>query len=98
MIGAMLHHIRTEKSYLLGKIPIDEAVGHYARASGTRIGYSHPSIVNHDAGLPTVIARHTSQHKGETGSRNSRLPRQAWAFGVRNGWSREIVASIPDPV
>jgi hypothetical protein len=98
MIPSMLHHLRTDNAYRLGKMPIDEAVGRYARASGTRIGYSHPSIVNHDASLPTVITRHLSQHKTESGTRTDRLPRQAWAFGVRNSWDREIVAPIPEPV
>ena len=98
MISAMLHHIRTDNPYRLGQMPIDEAVGRYARASGTHIGYSHPSIVNHDANLPTVITRHLSQHKGETGKRTDRLPRQAWAFGVRKSWDRKIAAAIPEPV
>lgn len=98
MIPAMLHHIRTDNPYRLGQMPIDEAVGCYARASGNRIGYCHPSIVNHDANLPTVITRHLSQHKAETGKRTGGLPRQAWAFGVRNGWDPKIVATIPEPV
>lgn len=97
MIPALLHHIRTDTAYRLGKLPIDEAVGRFCRENQIRVGYSHPSTVNHDASLPTVIQRHVSQHRGESGKRNGRLPRQAWAFGSRTSWSRELVAAIPEP-
>jgi hypothetical protein len=60
------------------------------------VAYTHPSIVNHDTRLDTVIAKHVSQHLAETGSRVSTELRQAWAFGSRREW-KTTTAVIPEP-
>lgn len=97
MIPALLAHLRNDTAYTRGKLPIDEAVGRFARTGKIPIGYVHPSLVNHDATLPTAITTHVSQHPHETGRRSVKAPRQAWAFGVRRQWSGGSVATIPDP-
>lgn len=96
LILPMLAHIRADQRYRDGKLPIDEAVGAFARTAGMKIGYCHPSIVNHDTRLPTVIGRHVSQHSGETGQRPRTELRQAWAFGSRDDWQTRT-AAIPEP-
>lgn len=96
LIGAMLAHVRADRRYTTGKLPIDEAIGAWARAASMKVAYCHPSIVNHDTRLPTVIGKHVSQHPGEDGSRPPTELRQAWAFGVRKGWQTSI-AAIPEP-
>jgi hypothetical protein len=96
LIPLMLDHIRADRRYQIGKLPIDEAVGGFARAAGMPVAYSHPSIVNHDTTLPTVIGRHVSQHPTETGHRPRTEFREAWAFGTRRDW-QPSVARIPEP-
>lgn len=96
LIPALLDYLRGNPRYQAGKLPIDEAVGAFARKAGMPILYTHPSIVNHDPRLPTVIARHVSQHPGETGERPPGERRQAWAFGTRKDWQPSI-AQIPEP-
>lgn len=96
LIGDMLTHIRADKAYAARKLPIDEAIGRYARANTLTVGYTHPSIVDHETRLPTVIKRHVSQHRGEPGTRMLTETRKAWAFGRRDAW-RPITAAIPDP-
>lgn len=96
LIRSVLNYFDTDTAYRRGKLPIDEAVGKFCRTNGIKVGYTHPSICNHDARLPTVIDRHVSQHKGEKGSRNGGPPRQAWAFGSRSAW-QPITAVIPEP-
>ena len=96
MIPALLHHIRTDNDYRLGRLPIDEAVGRFARSIGVGVSHTHPSIVNHDISLPTTITRHASQHPTDDGERPASQARQAWAFGSRPAWDR-IMATIPSP-
>lgn len=96
VIPLLLNFLRADRDYQLGRLPIDEAVGRWSRSVGTKIGYCHPSIVDHDARLGTVIARHVSQHPGEDGTRPAEDRRKAWAFGVREQWENTI-AAIPEP-
>lgn len=96
LVGAMLTHIRADPSYRTGALPIDEAIGVWARSAGMPVAYCHPSIVNHDARLPTVIDRHVSRHRADTGERPRTELRQAWAFGTRQDW-RSTTAIIPEP-
>lgn len=96
LIPAMLAFIRADRQYRTGKLPIDEAIGRWARAASMPVAYTHPSIVNHDTRLDTVIAKHVSQHPAETGSRTSTELRQAWAFGTRRDW-QTTTAAIPEP-
>lgn len=96
MIPALLAHLKANRRYQTGKMPIDEAVGEFCRDMGMRVGYTHPSIVNHDTALPTVIDTHVSQHPTETGQRPATELRCAWAFGTRQDWQPSI-AAIPEP-
>lgn len=96
LIPAMLAFIRADRQYQTGKLPIDEAIGRWARAASVRVAYTHPSIVNHDTRLDTVIAKHVSQHKTESGHRPRTELRQAWAFGSRQDW-QPTTAAIPEP-
>lgn len=98
LIPEMLTFIRADGDYRRKKLPIDEAIGLWQRSRGQPVVYCHPSIVNHDTNLRTVIDRHVSRHKGETGRRPHVEVRQAWAFGVRQDWSGDRVAEIPEPV
>lgn len=96
LIPALLTHLRANRRYRTGRMPIDEAVGVWARKASIPVAYCHPSIVNHNIALPTVIARHVSQHPGETGERPVTEVRQAWAFGTRPVW-QPTTARIPKP-
>lgn len=96
LIGAMLTHLRANRKYARGRLPIDEAIGQWARAASMPVAYCHPSIVNHDPRLPTVIAKHVSQHPADTGERPAIELRQAWAFGTRQDW-QTTTAAIPKP-
>ena len=96
LIPAMLAHIRADRRYSSGKLPIDEAIGGWARAASMPVAYCHPSIVNHDTRLATVIAKHVSQHPGDSGQRPLTELRQAWAFGSRQAWETST-AAIPEP-
>lgn len=96
MIPALLAHLKANRRYQTGRTPIDEAVGQFSRDMGIRVGYTHPSIVDHENRLPTVIDRHISQHRADDGTRPATEIRRAWAFGVRPSW-RASLAAIPDP-
>jgi GR25 family glycosyltransferase involved in LPS biosynthesis len=96
MIPSMLNFIRSDADYRDAKLPIDEAIGRWARAMSIKVSYAHPSIVNHDHTLDTVIKRHVSQHRAETGKRGRYEQRKAWAFGSRQQWEPTI-AAIPQP-
>ena len=99
LIPSMLASIRADDDYAAGRLPIDEAIGRWARSSPTPIpvGYTHPSIVNHDHTLETVIKRHVSQHRAETGKRGRHEQRKAWVFGSRSCW-QSVTAAIPEPI
>lgn len=96
LIPAMLAFIRADDDYRNARLPIDEAIGRWSRAVSIKVSYAHPSIVNHDHGLSTVIRRHVSQHRFETGKRGRPEHRKAWAFGSRQRWE-PTVAVIPEP-
>jgi hypothetical protein len=96
MIPSMLNFIRADRQYQTGSLPIDEAIGRWARAMSINVSYAHPSIVNHDHSLDTVIKRHVSQHRAETGKRGRHEQRKAWAFGSRQHW-QTTTAVIPEP-
>lgn len=97
LIPAMLSFIRRDTAYADGKLPIDEAIGRWCRSASMPVMYAHPSICDHDARLGTVIKRHVSQHKTETGDRPAHETRKAWVFGSRERW-QPTVARIPDPL
>lgn len=98
LVPGMLRFIRADPDYAAGKLPIDEAIGRWARqAAKVPVSYAHPSIVNHNHDLPTVIKRHLSQHRTEDGKRGRKHIRRAWAFGTRPQWG-QTTAVIPDPV
>lgn len=97
LIPAMLDHIRSDQDYRRGELPIDEAIGRWARSRKMPIGYCHPSIVDHNHRLGTVIRQHVSQHKADDGHRRAAEERKAWAFGVRPRWETST-ADIPDPL
>ena len=97
LIPGMLKYIRNDTAYADGKLPIDEAVGAWARSLSMPIVYSNPSIVNHDARTGTIIKRHVSQHKTDDGKRASDDSRKAWRFGPREEWQTTI-ATIPNPI
>jgi len=96
LIPAMLASIRSDTDYVSGALPIDEAVGRWARSASVTVSYAHPSIVDHDHALDTVIKKHVSQHRADRGGRSRREVRRAWAFGSRQQW-RPTVAVIPEP-
>lgn len=98
LIPEMLDFIRAQPRYVSGKLPIDEVIGMWtrSRSTPTPIAYCHPSIVNHDAEIETLIKKHPTQHRNDNGERPPGL-RKAWAFGVRDNWEF-ISADIPEPV
>ena len=96
LIPQMLAYIRTDTRYRAGKLPIDEAIGQWARSVRMPVAYCHPSIVNHDTRLTTVIPRHVSRHRDDDGSRPTTDLRQAWAFGTRKVWKKSV-AVMPEP-
>lgn len=96
LIPGLLAHLAANQRYRRNKMAIDEAVGVWSRKNSILVSYCHPSIVNHDAGLPTVITRHVSRHRHDTGERPATELRQAWAFGSRTTW-QPTIARIPKP-
>lgn len=84
---------RSRGSLRVCPLPIDEAIGAWARSAGIRVSYAYPSIVQH-ADLPTLITTHLSGHPGETGVRDQ--PRRAWAMGIRRQWDSTAV-EVPAP-
>lgn len=97
LIGPLIAFLDHHRPYRTGKLPIDEAVGRFCRQGGMAVGYTHPSIVDHDHTARTVIAHHVSQHSADPGTRRGGPPRRAWAFGVRPLWESKRCATIPDP-
>lgn len=94
-LSSMLGHVSHQN---LRKVPIDEAIGLWARRRKLLVSYCHPSIVDHDHALPTMIREHTSAHGTETGRRNDpRQIRRAWAFGTRERWEPSHAAIPPVP-
>ena len=97
MIPAMLKFIRNDTAYADGRLPIDEAVGAWARSKSMPVVYSNPSIVNHDSRTKSLINTHVSKHKTEDGNRKENETRKAWRFGPREEW-KTTTAVIPNPV
>lgn len=58
------------------QIPIDFAIGAWVRKMGLKVAYSHPSLVNHDDQLPTLV------HDLE----EPRQRRRAWVCDTRDEW------------
>lgn len=58
-------------------LPIDEAISAWARASGYRVGYTWPSLVDHADG-PTVAYHRDNAPRI--------APRKAWHAGARKRW------------
>jgi hypothetical protein len=80
---------------LLGTHPIDEALGLRCRKIGIPIAYCHPSIVDHDAEIPSVITEHRSQHPVEQQRRD--IDRVAWMMvNGHTEWNNSQVI-IPEP-
>jgi hypothetical protein len=97
LIPGMLDFLNNDSDYRTKRrLPIDEAIGRWVRAEGRRVAYTTPSILDHEHRIPTVITKHLSQHKGETGKRPGNQPRKAWVFGARPDW-KSYVADIPEP-
>ncbi|MUM06208.1 hypothetical protein B5P44_15635 [Mycobacterium sp. CBMA 213] len=67
----------------LPALPIDEAIGDWARSRGHQIAYSVPSLVDH-ADLPTLV-NHPDGQPRQTG-------RVAWQVGGRTHWNGFSVA------
>lgn len=97
LIPGMLKYIRNETPYGDGKLPIDEALGFWARSLSMPVVYSNPSIVNHDSRTKSLIKKHVSQHKTDDGTRSENDGRKAWRFGPREEWTT-TTAVIPNPI
>lgn len=67
------HHWRATQS------PIDEAITLWAKENALPVGYTNPSLVNHDDDLPSVAKHH---YDGPDPA-----PRVAHSFGSRQRWS-----------
>ena len=94
LIANMIAHVRPRVHPLHPRqLPVDEAIGHWARSAGIRVCYTRPSVLDHDDG-PTLITRHLSQHAEETGVRDE--PRRAWSLGSRAFWDCTAV-EVPVP-
>lgn len=56
-------------------MPIDEAIGSWACRLNTKVGYTHPSLVDHDDTIPSISTSHLPEAK-----------RFAWKTGTRAVW------------
>lgn len=63
-------------------LPIDERMGHWARARGHRVSYTSPSLVDH-ADFPTLVEHRDGQPRTK--------PRKAWRTGTRDTWTGKAV-------
>ncbi|DAZ90137.1 Bacteriophage protein [Mycobacteroides abscessus subsp. bolletii] len=90
LIPNMLDHLTQPPAVFLAQ---DQAIEHWANASGHRIGYTWPSLVNH-ADTPSVIEEHP-----DGVPRGPRIvdgaivvtPRRGWRVGTREHWSSDEV-------
>ena len=97
---SLLHHvgvaIRTE--LLAGmlatvprhlvNLPIDEAIGVWARSRRIPISYARPSLVDHADDDPLIGERHDGQPRA-TGEIFEK--RVAWVTGTRPRWGRDVI-------
>lgn len=82
--------------------PIDEAIAGWAGSRHIEVAYTRPSLVNHDDGIPTVIAadqRTTAFYHDDDGRREGLGYRVAWDFGTRTRWNGSAmhVNHVPVP-
>lgn len=81
----------------------NEAVSDWCRATGRKVAYTAPSLVDHDHTLPSLIANQPTRYdESAPGSvpRNFTPPgweRRAWTVGERADWDRSSVAVLPEP-
>lgn len=78
LLPPMLKHVQRKK-YL----PIDEAIGQFARTHKHMIAYTFPSLVQH-RDTPTVMKHRDGQPRS--------TPRVAWHVGTRTDWTTGSVA------
>lgn len=64
-----------EEGYLAHQEPIDEGITRWAKSTATPVSYSNPSIVDHDADLPSL-----AEHQYDS---PDPAPRRAHWFGTR---------------
>lgn len=92
LVGDMLPAVRiSTRRRGRRRLPIDEAIGSWARSSGIRVSYANPSQVQH-ADLPTLITEHISGHAGDNGIRDQ--PRSAWSMKTRRRWDSTSVEVV----
>lgn len=65
---------------LLEIMPIDEAIGSWAKRQATLVSYTNPSLVDHDWHLPSIASPRPDE--GE---------RRAWVVGSRDHWDGSAV-------
>ena len=65
------------------RLPVDEQISVYCRHNDVHVGYTQPSLVDHEDS-PSVIGMHPDGIP-------RLLPRKAWTFGTRKAWSSRSV-------
>lgn len=65
------------------RTPVDEQISVYCRNNDVHVGYTQPSLVDHEDS-PSVIGTHPDGVP-------RLLPRKAWTFGAREVWSSRSI-------
>lgn len=66
--------------------PIDEQISAYTYPNHVLVGYTHPSLVDHEDGPPCITVRADGAPRDK--------PRKAWELGGRDNWqSRAVLLS-----
>lgn len=81
--------------------PLDEAMGRWVRHKDIGVAYSHPSLLNHNPDLPSIIGEdreptHTVEVPAVLGAHHDTNYRKAWHFATQTSWGPSYVM-IPPP-
>ena len=69
------------------ELPIDEAISKWCRTAGYKVAYSHPSLVNHNDGVPIITDAERSTkvtYLDPSPQLPSGTQRVAWVWGTRD--------------
>lgn len=99
LLPVLCDHLREHITnlYYYWPFPIDELISRWVSRMGLKVAYCHPSIVDHDNSLPTLISYHKTSHHLDDCTTRDEL-RTAWMLGGRGGHWINSRIDIPTPM